>query len=41
MDTDFPKTMNHVKNILSLPIYPRMTTQQQDRVIELIIEYCK
>jgi len=33
---DFPQTMKHVSQILSLPIYPSMTQQQQDTVVELI-----
>lgn len=38
---DFPQTMKHVKLILSLPIYPSMTHQQQDMVIELIHNFYK
>ena len=34
--SDFPQTMKHVNQIMSLPVYPSMTLQQQDTVIELI-----
>ena len=33
---DFPKTLEHVSKILSLPLYPSITHDQQDRVVELI-----
>jgi len=36
---DFPKTMNHVNRILSLPLYPSLTHSQQDQVIELISKF--
>ncbi len=39
--SDFPKTMKHVSHILSLPIYPSMTHQQQDTVVELIHDFYK
>ena len=39
--SDFPQTMKHVDRILSLPIFPGMTEQQQDRVIELFEEFYK
>jgi dTDP-4-amino-4,6-dideoxygalactose transaminase len=38
---DFPKTMKHVNHIMSLPIYPSMTHQQQDTVVELIHDFYK
>jgi dTDP-4-amino-4,6-dideoxygalactose transaminase len=34
--SDFPRTMHHVDRILSLPLYPSMTHQQQDKVVEVI-----
>lgn len=34
--SDFPRTMQHVGKIMSLPLYPTLTHAQQDRVIELI-----
>ncbi len=36
---DFPVTMKIVSRILSLPLYPGMTREQQDRVTELIKEF--
>jgi len=33
---DFPVTMRHVGQILSLPLYSTLTHAQQDRVVELI-----
>tara|TARA_B100001250_G_C19799554_1_gene790344 strand:+ start:911 stop:2020 length:1110 start_codon:yes stop_codon:yes gene_type:complete len=33
---DFPQTMKHVNQIMSLPVFPSMTLQQQDTVIDLI-----
>ena len=36
---DFPVTMKIVSRILSLPLYPGMTLEQQDRVINLIGEF--
>ena len=39
--SDFPKTMKHVSHIMSLPIYPSMTHQQQDTVVELIHDFYK
>ena len=35
-ELDFPNTMQHVSQILSLPLYPSMTLTQQDYVIERI-----
>lgn len=34
--TDFPVTMDHVGKIISLPLYPTLTHDQQDRVCEVI-----
>ena len=39
--SDFPQTMKHVARILSLPIYPSMSHQQQDLVVELIHDFYK
>jgi dTDP-4-amino-4,6-dideoxygalactose transaminase len=39
--SDFPMTMNYVRRILSLPLYPSMTEVQQDRVVELIADFYK
>ena len=36
---DFPVTMKIVSRILSLPLYPGMTREQQDRVVDLIKEF--
>ncbi|MFA6311921.1 MAG: DegT/DnrJ/EryC1/StrS family aminotransferase [Sterolibacterium sp.] len=36
---DFPKTMQHVGEIISLPLYPTLTHTQQDRVVELISSF--
>ena len=36
---DFPKTMNHVNRILSLPLYPSLSHVQQDQVIDLISNF--
>lgn len=33
---DFPNTMRHVSQILSLPIYPCMSSEQQDYVVDKI-----
>lgn len=38
---DFPLTMRHVSQILSLPLYPTMTKGQQDEVVRLIAEFYK
>jgi dTDP-4-amino-4,6-dideoxygalactose transaminase len=38
---DFPKTMQHVNRILSLPIYPSLTQEQQDHVVTLISDFFK
>ena len=37
--SDFPVTMEHVGKIISLPLYPMLTHQQQDRVAELISSF--
>lgn len=37
--TSFPKTLQHVKRILSLPIYPNLSHEQQDYVISLIRKF--
>lgn len=34
--SDFPKTMQHVSKIMSLPLYPTLTDAQQDYVVKLI-----
>jgi len=39
--TDFPQTMQHVSRILSLPIYPSLTHEQQDHVVTLISGFFK
>ncbi|MDX2099760.1 MAG: DegT/DnrJ/EryC1/StrS family aminotransferase [Leptolyngbyaceae cyanobacterium bins.59] len=36
---DFPVTMKVVSRILSLPLFPGMTQEQQDRVVELIAKF--
>lgn len=36
---DFPKTMRHVGEILSLPLYPTLTHAQQDCVIEAVSSF--
>ena len=36
---DFPETMTHVGKILSLPLYPTLTPEQQDRVVETIASF--
>lgn len=38
---DFPKTMRHVNRILSLPIYPSLTHEQQDHVGNSISDFFK
>jgi dTDP-4-amino-4,6-dideoxygalactose transaminase len=38
---DFPKVMHHVSQILSLPIYPNMTQQHQDYVVDKIKNFYK
>jgi dTDP-4-amino-4,6-dideoxygalactose transaminase len=40
-DKDFPVTMSHVKRILSLPLYPGLTADKQDRVIQEITSFYK
>lgn len=37
--SDFPKTMQHVAKIISLPLYPTLTHDQQDRVVELVSSF--
>jgi len=37
--SDFPVTMRYVSRRLSLPLYPSMTRDQQDRIVELIIGF--
>jgi dTDP-4-amino-4,6-dideoxygalactose transaminase len=39
--SDFPKTMQHVNRILSLPIYPSLTHARQDQVVALIGDFFK
>ena len=39
--SDFPQTMKYVDRILSLPLYPTLTHQQQDRVAELMHDFYK
>jgi len=39
--SDFPQTMKYADQIMSLPIYPSMTHQQQDVVVELIHDFYK
>ena len=39
--TDFPKTMEYVSEILTLPLYHSLTHAQQDRVVELIAAFYK
>lgn len=36
---DFPKTLEHVSKIVSIPLYPTLTHAQQDRVAELISSF--
>lgn len=38
---DFPNTMRHVAQIISLPLYPTLTHAQQDRVAELVSTFSK
>lgn len=38
-ESDFPETMNHVKKILSLPLYPSISEEQQDYVVQKIAEF--
>ena len=40
-EKDFPVTMRHVQRILSLPLYPGLSKNQQDRVVDLITSFCK
>jgi len=37
--SDFPETMRHVGKIISLPLYPMLTHEQQDRIAELISSF--
>ena len=39
--SDFPKTMQYVSEILTLPLYHTLTHVQQDRVVELISSFYK
>ena len=39
--SDFPQTMKHVSRILSLPLFPGMSHQKQDLVVELIHNFYK
>jgi dTDP-4-amino-4,6-dideoxygalactose transaminase len=39
--TDFPKTMEHVGKILSIPLYPSISHAQQDHVATLISTFYK
>jgi dTDP-4-amino-4,6-dideoxygalactose transaminase len=39
--SDFPRTMQHVGRIISLPLYPTLTHAQQDRVVELVSSFYK
>lgn len=40
-DKDFPVTMRHVGQIISLPLYPSLTHAQQDHVAELVAEFSR
>lgn len=37
--TSFPRTLKHVSRILSLPIYPSLTHEQQDHVVSTIRDF--
>jgi len=39
--TDFPQTQQACQEVLSLPIYPELTTQEQDRVVAAICSFFK
>jgi len=36
---DFPVASRHALEILSLPIYPELSDEQQDHVVESIIKF--
>jgi dTDP-4-amino-4,6-dideoxygalactose transaminase len=36
---DFPRTMDHVNKILSLPLYPNISEAQQDYVVQKVSEF--
>lgn len=38
-DKDFPVTMRHVGQIISLPLYPSLTHEQQDHVAEVVANF--
>lgn len=38
-ENDFPNTMDHVKKILSLPLYPNISEEQQDYVVQKVSEF--
>jgi dTDP-4-amino-4,6-dideoxygalactose transaminase len=38
-ERDFPRTMDHVKKILSLPLYPNISEEQQDYVVQKVSEF--
>jgi dTDP-4-amino-4,6-dideoxygalactose transaminase len=38
---NFPRTMQHVEKILSLPLYPTLTHKQQDQVVDLVSSFYK
>ena len=38
-EKDFPVTMSLAKRILSLPLYPEMTDQQQDYIVSLFEKF--
>ena len=39
--SDFPQTMKHVNRIMSLPLYPSLTYEQQDVVVDSIAKFYK
>ncbi len=39
--TDFPNALKVSQNILSLPMHPFLTTEEQDYIIENIISFYK
>jgi dTDP-4-amino-4,6-dideoxygalactose transaminase len=38
---DLPHTERAAEEVLSLPMFPEMTTQEQDRVIDAVSEFCR
>jgi dTDP-4-amino-4,6-dideoxygalactose transaminase len=40
-ESDFPRTMDHVKKILSLPLYPSISEEQQDYVVQKVSEFIR